>query len=295
MTAMASLLLIGIITGTSGGAAQDLLSLLRRSDSDFDWSRWEAPRPQSPPVVRPVRMCTGSPEAQRARDEDLAGFYHELDFDGDGWIDIIYSGPHVGRTDCVFTEGGLTVFFRKVRGGFSEAFVDYGILVAASRSAPWHPMTFVLREDGCCGDFYVRWRFFRAAAGSPMQQFDDLIGTHMTLNSLPTTFFPQPRPFTVTQNEYRLRARPVVDDTSETLLPLVEQRGNALATYKAGATGLAFAETSDRSGRVWWLVVMNPGNLLGIAGERPDAVTRQQGSRRLGWMSARFLGQPAPP
>jgi hypothetical protein len=117
----------------------------------------------------------------------------------------------------------------------------------------------------------------------------------MTLARLPGRFFDRPLPFVTRQPEYHLRAEPVVDDTSETPLMQVEQRGNVLATYEAGATGIALAEARDAEGRMWWLVIMNPGKLLRIAGESPDVVARAQGRRRLGWMSARFLTATSAP
>lgn len=275
--------------------AQDVLSLLRRDS--LDWSHWETRSPATLSLIQQARLCQTGNSTRASGRHDLTPFYHILDFSGDARADVIYSGWNLDRRTCTAAEGALTVLFESEGDTLAEVFTDHATVVGAWRATPWHPLSLTLRADGCCGDFYVHWTFVRPSLAPSLRwdEYDHLVGTYMTLARLPRAFFDRPRPFITRQPQYHLRAEPIVDDTSESPLMQLEQRGNVLATYDAGATGVALAEARDSEGRIWWLVVMNPGKLLRIAGESAEAVARAQGHRRLGWMSARFLTPPQSP
>lgn len=106
---------------------------------------------------------------------------------------------------------------------------------------------------------------------------------------VPATFLPRPRAFTVANDRYLLRESPAIDPPTEEGADWNrwEGHGNALAEYGRGARGIALAERTDATGRVWWFVWMD--------GRTPprDAQFQEHedGPRldRLGWMSSRFL------
>ncbi|HYR11292.1 MAG TPA: hypothetical protein VEQ60_26155, partial [Longimicrobium sp.] len=110
---------------------------------------------------------------------------------------------------------------------------------------------------------------------------------------IPTRFLAAPRRFTVANDGYLLRGSPRVQNTKAGEYPEWyewDDRGNVMAEYGAGARGIAIAERTDSTGRVWWFVRMDGATPPRAAQAEPvDHDNRVLTIDRLGWMSSRFL------
>jgi hypothetical protein len=85
--------------------------------------------------------------------------------------------------------------------------------------------------------------------------------------------------FVVDTQEYNLRTKPIIDGYS--FAEEYYSNMTSFAVFGAGDKGIAFASTTDREGREWWLVVMD---------SQARKVRNGIGRRYLiGWMSSRYL------
>jgi hypothetical protein len=267
-----TLAITSVSLAAAPAGAQEVGNILRRQT--VYWPRWEVPG------TRPTAASLRASGVCDAMVRSGARFFHHVDVDADGRADLVYSGPN---TLCDRgLEGESTTVYLSRGNQLVRVFQGHGRVVELSRAAPWQPLAFVLRSDGCCGEPQYDVTVHaprRTRDGWSWEPVTRIAATSETL--LPTTWLPVARPFTVQQDGYKLRVTPVVDDTSDDVLP--DARGNARATYPRGSRGVALAERRGADGRTWWFVMMRAPEAN--AYRPPDGATLWQ----LGWMSARLL------
>jgi hypothetical protein len=255
-------------------AAQDVLAVMR-TDS-MDWSAIDRahPRPTAA-ALRAMGICPSEVEQG-------APYFHLVDVDADGRLDLVYSGPN---TFCKgAAEGENTTVYANRGARLQRIFQAYGGLVGMWRVAPWQPFTLVVRQDGCCADWARHLVAFHPRAGRDGWRYDEVTSVETTYETrLPKSALPAPRAFTVGQDAYNLRIAPVVDDTAEGQFMVDDRHGNVHARYARGSRGLALSEETDATGRVWWFVVMQSP----AVGDAP--VTGNVPTWKAGWMSSRFV------
>ncbi|MDN4165550.1 hypothetical protein QWY31_08560 [Cytophagales bacterium LB-30] len=87
------------------------------------------------------------------------------------------------------------------------------------------------------------------------------------------------KPFEVTQSKYRLRLSPLISDS------------NIVCELTMGDKGLALAEKTDATGRVWYFVIVennirkSPNEFYYIDAETPEGFNEKM----MGWLSSRYL------
>ena len=271
------------------------------------WAEWEAPGGGDKLArlralgITPIRSDSTGPrepvDASELGDYDPYGenarHFHFFDFSGDGVEDVVYSGPWYERNENGFgaMEGTRLKLYQVMDGRAVQVMAHHGHIQRIFRGAAGQPAAFRSVHHGCCAD--PQWEIdyhapVRRGDTVTFESYARVIGREGLV--IPATFMPAPRRFTVNNNRYLLRAAPGIDtpDAKGEDWYNWEGRGNALAEYGRGARGIALAERTDATGRVWWFVRMD--------GRTPpvDAQFSQENSEgvpmdRLGWMSSRFL------
>jgi hypothetical protein len=92
----------------------------------------------------------------------------------------------------------------------------------------------------------------------------------------------------LSNDRYLLRESPGIDPATADGEDGYRWHGNALAEYGRGARGIALAEQTDATGRVWWFVRMDSGTPP-LSAQFAAAPDDPLPTDRLGWMSSRFL------
>jgi hypothetical protein len=262
--------------------AQDVASLI--AEDTLTWGLWEQGAPADKFArLRDLGVCYVE-QSQSPAD------YRFVDFSGDGVTDVIYSGWNVD-CDGAAGEGRATRFYHVQRDSARLVFHGLGIITDMTRPSPLAPVAFVLRYGGCCGDprMFVAWYSATTESGSLRFAVADKIMYFRNLGH-PTRYFERPRRFRVTNEIYNLRWTPQVDDESEDYFFDPEHRGNTLAQFQRDAGGVALGASPDSTGRVWWLVLMDPSSRpVSYVIDDNDDYNGGPPPRWLGWMSSRFL------
>lgn len=271
------------------------------------WSRWESPpsgdrgarlralgivpiRSDSTGPRDPINRELGSydPYGENPRD------FHFVDFSGDGVDDVIYSGPWFVRNEDGFgaLEGTQIKLYQVIDGRAVQVMAHHGTVQRIWKGAAGEPVSFRAVHWGCCGDSQWTVDYFRpvrAADTVRFQPYHRVVGRDGI--QIPTAFMDRPRPFTVRNEPYLLRATPAIVEHVPGEYPEWnewEGHGNAVAEYGRGARGIALAERTDATGRVWWFVRMD-GRTPPRDAQFPEAYSDGLRMDRVGWMSSRFV------
>jgi hypothetical protein len=270
------------------------------------WADWETPvrgdrvarlRALGITLIRSDSTGPREPVDAEVGDYDPYGenarSFHFFDFTGDGVDDVVYSGPWYDRGPNGFSALEGTRFkLYQVMGGRAVLATSYpGALQRIFRGGRGQPVSLRAVIHGCCAG--PEWNVdylapVRAGDTVKYEPYLRLMGRGGIV--MPTRFLPAPRRFTVSNEQYLLRDSPDIDakDADGEDWYLWEGHGNAVAEYTRGARGIALAEQTDATGRVWWFVRMDGRTWPRRAqiGEIHDDPMRMD---RLGWMSSRFL------
>lgn len=95
-------------------------------------------------------------------------------------------------------------------------------------------------------------------------------------------------PIKVTQPKYRLRRTPEIDNGK---MEAPDDAGNIIQELTVGDVGIALAEKTDDTGRIWWFVLMN-NNIVKNANDYFFINTDEQDKIQnpcFGWISSRYV------
>jgi hypothetical protein len=147
-------------------------------------------------------------------------------------------------------------------------------------------------ETGCCMDYIDFNKVYKI---SYRHQDADVTLTYLS-SAIQNTWFPDeyfatPIRFEVLNSLYKMRAEPMIDDTSKNRVESLGERrkGNVVDTLNKGARGRAIASHTDNTGRVWWLVEVDRDyNDYGhLFYEEDNDNTRK--ATKMGWISSRYV------
>lgn len=268
--------------------AGDPLSVLGLKTDE--WGRWET----SVPNKRQWLERAGVPDVP-ADSSGLAA-YHILDLNADDPPDIVHIAVACSGENCVAEEMEpqtsiyLAAGTRFVRAG------DVGDVSLLARQSPRQAPTLVtiVNQDvgAMCSDPLRKLVFHRplAPADTAITVAEEVDYVELPGLRWPPVRLRTPLPMRVAQDQYNLRAAPVVDDTTSFEGCLDEpHRGNVIATFRIGATVLALAQEQVGE-RLWYLVETAAGGTFTSPFVEGSAV------RLMGWMSSRYLETvPSPP
>ena len=271
------------------------------------WAEWET-RPRGDHAarlhalgIRPLRSdSTGAREPFDTTEMagydpygERAGDYHFMDFTGDGVDDVIYSGAWYERNENGFgaLEGTRIKLYQVMDGRAVQVLSYPGAVQRIFRGARGQPISFRVVTHGCCADPQWSADYFaptRAADTVKYAPYRRVMGREGIV--MPARYMDRQRPFTVSNDRYLLRESPGIDPKTADGEDWYrwEGHGNALAEYGRGARGIALAEQTDSTGRVWWFVRMD-GGTPPISAQLTPAPDDPLPTDRLGWMSSRFL------
>ena len=263
-----------LATGPSLHAQLSNPAFLFREDA-LDWRVWEAPLAgHRDELLTKLGICDN-----RLVREQL----HLVDFTGDGLVDLVYSGA-IHYCDAGGNEGTVTFLYHNRAGKLIQIAHLQGEITRLLRPLPGQPVTVEVTDRGCCGNLYVmRALHVPGWKGDSLTYQESTTLQYTQDTDLPKRYFPAPRPFRVSQERYKLRVAPQVDDTTSNALG--DATGNTVEVYGRGAAGLALADTTDATGRTWWFVLMDAATPP--RPQRPGGTATR--GYHAGWMSSRFL------
>ena len=212
-------------------------------------------------------------------DDDLFSRFHIVDFDLDGFNDIIYYGPSGA-------EPLITIFLRNKSGEFSEVLSYYGMITNIWQSNPLSTWVVALREFECCDGQL-------ACISNYIPEFDDKselkkYRLSQSFCYVDGTLFPDANAstigvfFRVINSNYKLRLQPFIPAEN------ADDKDNLIAIFTKGTEGRAIAATADETGRIWWFVTIH-NNIDVESAYFKSTINLKNDYHILGWMSSRYL------
>lgn len=208
--------------------------------------------------------------------EEYLDHFHFIDLDSDGDKDLIYNGWSGG-------EPMMVQISLNVNSVFKTKFTDFINLIDLKfDNGKLSELT--IHDPGCCGAIMEYDIKYQCITGKDSIDcwIVELIEYHNETTK-PDKYFEKPKKFEVVNTPYTLRITPGID-TNAYYFP-DETKGNVIKIYSAGDKGVAFAEKSDETGRIWWYVIMDRKKKTdGKIRSREDYEPKLKG-----WMSSRYL------
>ena len=210
--------------------------------------------------------------------EKIKDYFHPAHLNTDGKLDFIYSGASGA-------EGNILRFFLNQGDTLKEMNHVWGT-VNSWTIRDQSIFQALIWNKPCCGDFVYRAHSIMGAC------YEDSVGISYLkyllmheATQLPEVFLETPILFEVENDPYHLRLTPAID--SSTYYFPMDTNTNVYHSYHSGDKGMALAETTDRTGRVWWYVEMAPVDHF--TQKDSDNSDNQNLPYLRGWMSSRFL------
>lgn len=253
-------------------------------EKDFQWSQHEKhiltqeKRDRIEQVKEEVISAEGYAAFYESNPQTFQDNFHLIDLDRDGMLDLVFEG-------FVGAESTFLLAFQQTSNGYKKVFSAVGRVHKFIATDPLLPYTIVVYNYGCCADITNYYRVYTPDAATGLLKYQETatIGCIDDVTT-PTALLEKPIPFKVKNNHYLLRNAPAIDDAYE-YSEDPDFPGNSIAAFGAGATGLALAEQTDETGRVWWFVLMDSK----YTPSKSLFYNKEPGLSILGWMSSRYL------
>lgn len=219
-----------------------------------------------------------SPFKKFERDFINDSLFHFIDLNNDGKIDLIYNGFAGNESDRILIYIKKNQKYTLVTDYFGEL-ID---LVFENKA-----LKKILIDDyPCCAGVINQYETYEFNASSNEFTIIEKVACYFR------TKLPQQRTigfqFTTVNDNYRMRFEPKINNKNDTELKRFEAIGNIIAEFPKGSTGLAVAEQTDKTGRIWWFVIMDavnkPSSSIFYGGNNNELPFKTSG-----WMSSRYL------
>jgi hypothetical protein len=206
--------------------------------------------------------------------------YHVIDFNSDGFYDIIYTGFLGGENEGV-------IFFQNYDNEILiEELSKYGTIIELWRDYNFSPVNFKLFDFSCCGGVIGSIETYLPSSNNELGFHYEL---SYKLNFIQGTKFPNefnisPVIFKITKEVQQLRCSPRIEDVEFNDHTLY---GNVIAEYSIDTKGMALASEKDSESRLWWFVVIFNNSI-------PIRTKFNQGNNEglyysFGWLRNEFL------
>jgi hypothetical protein len=173
-----------------------------------------------------------------------------FDWTGDGKLDLIYTGWGGGEADYVR-------LFTYKNDSYNEVLTAYQRLVNVEFEGD-QIKRIIFGDPGCCDAYIYFETTYDIVQINEQPQADFTNRTGIIRGTyFPTNYFDKPIRFQTTTKGYTLRSSPSVDGPAATML-YDELPGNAIGIYPNKTTGVALAEYTDNTGRIWYFVEIDP-------------------------------------
>jgi len=197
-----------------------------------------------------IKKVSFSPEIQSVINEQsvsletLIPYFHYIDFNSDGILDIIFNGK-IGSQDYVF------IFMKK-----GETYVlllkEKGAVIQANLPNEGYNLSISVWHGACCGDYISVFTQFAYISTNDSNYFK----TESKSLVFKGTILPSVQIETLVKctvaKVTHLRTMPEVDNARNN-----SWMGNSLGIYSINATGTIYSEMMDSRNKYWYFVRMN--------------------------------------
>lgn len=212
-------------------------------------------------------------------DRTLLWSIKAVDLNNDSQTDIVYTGPNGGEGIIVYIFLQESIGFKKIQT------FQQGIMKVTWRGELLDKL--YVRDWGCCADPNIRNTVYQVEYHNAIPSFQ-LIWESIEIEeqvSKPKSLYSNPIRFIVTNEEYRLRANPYIDDTTKNYD--LNRTGNTIGLLKKGFKGTCYGESKDKTGRVWWYVVID--DEFELKDSYINYEYHYPKPHLIGWISSRFV------
>lgn len=246
-----------------------LSQFTRITDADFDLFKDLFAK-----EIRTDQYCGTT--ADRLSSEQIVKY----DLSGDGVDDYIFSS-YCGSEEIrnfIWIRSGTSLLY----AGFIE-----GTPKKFYRGEASSPSSIVIERGWCCAGYVGSINLynlievngtFAYKPGKKVMEFSSV--------TVPDKNIPSIR-FLVAKERYRLRSSPEINDTYDPYMSGLYGEpayGNILAEISKGSQGEAIAKYKDKTGRVWWFVLLDKD-----AKTESNHFYDDENGYKTGWMSSRYL------
>ena len=208
--------------------------------------------------------------------EDL----HQIDFNCDGIADLVYYGYGGGESNIIIFP----------KGDFENKYVEtiklFGNIIEISDNDGFTPLTFTLFNYACCGGVVDHVEKYVAVWNNAKFTYELQAKYALYCDvDIPFRRFDKPIAFETINEKYFLRLNPYINDS---IRLDHDEIGNIFAEYPKGSQGIAITSQTDKTGRIWWFVIMKnnvkPNWSLYVSGDNNTFPAYY-----LGWISSRYV------
>lgn len=216
--------------------------------------------------------------------DDLSNSLFVVDFNNDGFDDIIFSGYSGG-------EHKIVKFFLNKENTFKLVFHALQSIVKVD----WHDekiSTIYIHDWGCCADNRVINSVYNVNYDEQNHpRFHKIFqSVEFDFMKKPLEYFPKSFDFVVENDNYNIRFQPFIDDSTLKNDDINEFRlGNIIGYLSKSTEGTAYGMATDNTGRIWWYVSIKPNynvheNILYMKDlDFPTSV--------IGWVSSNYVSK----
>ncbi|GJM60444.1 hypothetical protein PEDI_09960 [Persicobacter diffluens] len=210
----------------------------------------------------------------------LGNYISLVDFDADEEDEIVYQGPLFGESQV------FEIYKRKDDKTFDLIFSSQQGVITSEWNGEQLSRLYV-RDWGCCMEEHITSVVFEVQMEQGQLKFQRSFQfvSHF-LETKPKAYFKSPIAFQTLNESYTLRVTPEI--VKEGLfVDLDPEKGNVLSHYPKGTEGIALAEKVDKTGRIWWYVLIDTSNQYTKSNIYLGSI---EGDGYVsGWMSSRYL------
>ncbi len=270
-------------------AAQNITPYKVSDHNKFSWLNIEKKVPQAV-ITRFIADEKGEFPAYRNRSgygytiKELPARLHFIDINNDGANDVIFEGAGGG-------EGNVVEIFLSTKPSYKKVFEDKeGVSNIIFENNKLKEL--IISDWGCCEDYLNFDKTFSVSFSAPGSLTFTLVSQTASVfqGISPDTLFEKSFAFEILNDDYNLRSRPAVDDSSYE--PWGESSsagrvGNVVAVLYAGTKGIAIGKQTDNTGRGWWYIELDENVALkkSVFYENENKFS----TKKRGWISSRFV------
>ncbi|MBW4889921.1 hypothetical protein KXQ82_09345 [Mucilaginibacter sp. HMF5004] len=205
---------------------------------------------------------------------------HVVDFNGDGKNDLIFDGDSGGEPKEI-------AFILNTGKGFKIIFKDFqGVDRIDFESSKVSRL--YIKDWGCCAAHMTFNKIYTVSFMNNIPKFKLIYFTgHHQDTYFPKEYFDKPIKFCVLDDHYKIRTKPMIDDTCKTFISGEPLKGDAVGELAKGSNGRAIASQTDNTGRIWWLVEMDVKSKVKSDVFYDD--DDKHPASKMGWISSRFV------
>lgn len=193
---------------------------------------------------------------------------YSLDINNDGLKDFLFY-----NTFC--TEDAKTKVFVGHGATFLNCGTISGTLECTAHDSSSKCLSLILASSSCCAATYTNIYYYSLEGGNDNFKYRLLKSIKMHLETIePTSNIIKPTKFRVLNDSYKLRFSPTNNPP----------KNNIIAELPSGGLGIAYAASTDSTGRIWWFSVFEPGTSI-----KSDIFQNLKDGQVCGWISSRFV------